>query len=279
MEKLVFIVQQHVKFHMKRTAPSILLVLLLPAFSACAALPEAPTPQPPLPTFTLPPPTPTIVWFPATETPTPQFVPTQGPTPERKPGVGKLLLTDHFTSGSEWNPGASEDASVDVGRGRLTIAAQPGVNAFRIRQGPVLSAFYAEITARPSLCRDRDEYGLLFRAPNNVAYYSFTLSCDGTARADRVRMGRAYPLQAAILSADVPPGAPGEVRLGVWASGSDLRFFLNGRYQFGVTDPNLRIGAVGAFARSVGQTPVTVTFSDLSIYSLTYIAPSPTPTP
>src|SRR5512143_2581673 len=122
MEKLVFIVQQHVKSYMKRTAFSVLLVTLLPAFSACAALPDPPTPTPPPPTRTAPLPTPTIDWFPATETPTPQSVPTQGPTPERKPGVGKVLLTDNFTSGEPWNPGVSEDAGINVSRGRLTIA-------------------------------------------------------------------------------------------------------------------------------------------------------------
>jgi hypothetical protein len=190
-----------------------------------------------------------------------------------------LLLTDHFTSAELWNPGTSEEAGIEVSRGRLTIAAQPGVNAFRLRKEPVLGAFYAEITARPSLCRDADEYGLLFRAPSNAAYYRFTLTCNGRARTDRVRMGKAYPLHEAILSADVPPGAPGEVRLGVWASGPDLRFFLNGRYQFSVNDPTLKSGAIGAFARSVGQTPVTVTFSDLSIYSVTYAPPTATATP
>ncbi len=263
---------------MKRIAFSTLLGSLLLVSSACDALPQNPITEPPPPSFTAPPPTATIDWFPATETATPQFVATQAPTPERKPGVGKLLLTDHFTSGDPWHPGTSEDASVVVGLGRLTLAAQPGVNAFRIRQGPALTAFYAEITAQTSLCRGGDEYGMLFRAPNNVAYYSFTLSCDGRARVDRVRTGRLYPLHAPIASADVPPGAPGEVRMGVWASGSDLRFFLNGRYQFGVTDATLSSGALGAFARSTGTTPVTITFSDLSVYSVTYTAPTATPT-
>ena len=263
---------------MKRTAFSLLLGPLLLASGACAGLPAQATAAPP-PTATPAPATATIVWFPATETPTPQFLATAGPTPERKPGIGRLLLTDHFTSGDPWNPGISEEASVEVGHGRLTIAVQPGVTAHRLRQGPALDAFYAEITARPSLCRNGDQYGLLFRSPSEAAYYSFTLACDGTARAERVRTGRAYPLQAAIPSADAPPGAPGEVRMGVWASGSDLRFFLNGRYQFGVTDPTLRSGALGAFARSVGSTPVTVTFSDLVVYALTYSAPAAPPTP
>ncbi len=264
---------------MKRIVFSILLGSLLLVSSACDALPENVITATPPATLTPVPPTATIDWFPATETSTPQFVATQAPTPERKPGVGKLLLTDNFTSGDPWNPGASEDASVVVGLGRLTIAAQPGVNAFRIRQGPALTAFYAEITARPSLCRGDDEYGMLFRAPNNVAYYSFTLSCDGTARVDRVRSGKLYPLHPPVASADVPQGAPGVVRMGVWASGPDLRFFLNGRYQFGITDATLSSGAVGAFARATAQTPVTVTFSELSVYSVTYTAPTATPTP
>ncbi len=262
---------------MKRITLSILLGSLLLVSLACDALPENIVTEPPAPTFTPVPPTATIDWFPATATATPQFVPTHGPTPERKPGVGELLLTDHFTAADPWNAAASEDASVVVGLGRLTIAAQPGINAFRIRKGPALTAFYAEITAQPSLCRDRDEYGMLFRAPNNVAYYTFTLSCNGTERVDRVRAGKLIPLHAPIASADVPQGAPGEVRMGVWASGSDLRFFLNGRYQFGITDATLSSGALGVFARSIGQTPVTILFSDLSVYSVTYVAPTATP--
>jgi hypothetical protein len=168
---------------------------------------------------------------------------------------------------------------VDVSNNRLAIAVQPGVNAFRLRQGPLLTNFYAEITATPSLCREGDEYGLLFRAPNNVAYYAFVLSCNGTARAERVRFGRQYPLHAAVRSADAPLGAPGQVRLGVWASGPDMRFFLNGRYQFGISDSTYKAGAVGAFVRSGGTTPATILFSDLSVYDVTYSAPRGTPTP
>ena len=249
--------------------------------SACAAATEASIQEVPTATATatVATPTPTIVWFPPSETPTAQSVPTQAPTPERKPGVAQLLLSDDFAVATPWNPGTSEEASLDVSHNRLTIAAQPGVNAFRIRQGPTLTNFYAEITARPSLCRGGDKYGLLFRAPSNAAYYAFTLTCNGTASAERVRLGRAYPLHDPVPSADVPLGAPGEVRLGVWVSGSDMHFFLNGRYQFGVTDTSYKAGSLGAFARSMDDTPVTVTFSDLAIYQVTYITPSATPLP
>jgi hypothetical protein len=82
-----------------------------------------------------------------------------------------------------------------------------------------------------------------------------------------------------VQSADVPLGAPGEVRLGVWASGTELRFFLNGHFQFGVSDPTLKQGSLGVFARAVGSTPVTVLFSDLSVYAVTYVPPTSTPAP
>ncbi len=263
---------------MKCIVPVLLLGMMALAFSACAGAADQPLQDTPTATNTLVSPTATIVWFPPSETPTPQPVATIQPTPERKPDIGTLLLTDDFSSSRLWNAAASEDASIDVSRNRLTLAVQPGVYAFRVRQGPAFTNFYAEITAQPSLCRDADEYGLLFRSPTGVAYYSFAVSCNGTSRADRVRLGKPLPLHDPVPSADVP-GPGGEVRLGVWVSGPEMHFFLNGHYQFSVTDGTYKSGSVGAFARAAGTTPVTVLFSNLSVYDVTYVAPSVTPAP
>ncbi len=224
-------------------------------------------------------PTPTILWFPPSITPSPQFFPTRAPTPEQKPGVGALLLGDDFSSASEWNTSISDQASITVSDSQLTIAVQPGLYAFSLRHTVTFANFYAELTARPSLCRDTDDYGLLFRAPNNVASYRFSLACNGTAGVERVSIGSPRILQAPIPSGDVPPGAPGEVRLGVWAVGSEFHFFLNGHYQFSVDDRNYPSGAIGVFAHAAGATPVTVTFSDLAVYEVNYVPPTVTPRP
>ena len=82
-----------------------------------------------------------------------------------------------------------------------------------------------------------------------------------------------------MLSGDVPPGPPGEVRLGVWAEGSNFHFFLNGRYQFGVTDQNYRTGTLGVFAQASGTTPITITFSDLVVRQVNAQLPLETPGP
>jgi hypothetical protein len=230
-------------------------------------------------TETPPHPTPTIIWFPLSATPSPQVLPTKQATPEQKPGLGEIVLTDNFSSVAVWNTSVSDQASVDVSNNQLTIAVQPGISAISMRQNITLNDFYAEITARPRLCHGTDEYGLLFRAPNNVAYYRFVILCDGTARVDRFSVKTPHLLLPAAPSGDVPPGAPGEVRLGIWAAGSEFHFFLNGHYQFSASDKNYPSGGIGVFAQSSGDTPVTVTFSNLEVYNVTYMPPTTIPKP
>lgn len=254
----------------------IALLGLIAGLAGCASPADATAIQ--QPATELAPPSPTFVWFPPSATPAPRAVPTQHPTPEQKPGVGSPIFSDDFSSPILWNTAVSNQAAVDVSRNRLTIAVQPGIYMLSLRQGVTLSSFYAEVTARPSLCQGKDEYGMLVRAIP-VAYYRFALSCDGTARAERVSLGTREPLHSPQPSGDIPPGAPGEVRIGVWAVGSEMRLFLNGRYQFSVNDKNYLSGALGVFARSAGDTPVTITFSDLVVYDVSYSPPTKTPKP
>jgi hypothetical protein len=132
----------------------------------------------------------------------------------------------------------------------------------------MLDDMYMEITARTNLCREKDAYGLVFRALNEIAYYRFVVICDGTAAVERISLGTPRVLQPPTASSDAPVGAPGEVRLGVWALGSEFRFFLNDRYQFTVSDSNYKAGGLGVFAQAGGDTPALVTFSGLSIHRL-----------
>ena len=145
-----------------------------------------------------------------------------------------------------------------------------------LRRDTLLTDYYAEITAQPSLCRSEDSYGILVRA-NGGSYYRFALACNGTVRAERVSNSVRLVLQQPLPSGDVPPGAPGNVRIGVWAVGRELRLFLNGRFQFSIDDPSFPIGTIGVFVRSAGNTPVVVSFSDLVIQEVDYIIPIATP--
>ncbi len=220
----------------------------------------------------------TIIWFPSTDTPT--AAPTQAgtPTEDYHPGVGDLVFSDSFDQPDVWNTASSDQASAMVTRNRLVLSiTAPGpLSIASLRNQPAVVDFYAEAQANISLCSNKDQYGMLFRGAGSGNYYRFVVNCNGQERVERVRGGVVYPLLDWQSSYDAPLGAPGQVKMGVWAAGREMRLFLNDHYQFSVSDPVFSAGTIGFFIYANGKSPVTVSFSDLSVYSVTYIPPPPT---
>ncbi len=248
---------------------------LLTACSPLDASPPASTPSPsetPLPTAT-------VIWFPASSTPTPSngFA-TQTATPQMNPGIGDVILADDFSDAAQWDVAVSDQGSVAVSRNRLTIVAQPGFYLTSMRRSLVTENFYAEVIAQTSLCRDADNYGLILRALGN-SFFRVVLSCNGLVSVERVKNGVKLVIFEAVPSGDAPLGAPGQVKIGLWAVGAEMRLFLNDRFQFSVNDKSFPSGGFGIFARAAGNTPVTVTFSDLIVYDVGYVFPTRTPSP
>jgi hypothetical protein len=251
------------------------LIACLPTVSTFAT--ETPLP------FDTPTPTQTIVWFPPSATATALSVPTYTGTPDMSPGIGRVTLEDDFSDDEVWDTAKSDNGSAVVTRNRLALTVQPGYYLSSMRRELPLSDFYAEITARPSLCRGEDSYGVIIRGVGS-SFYRFLLNCGRMVWAERISGGTKLGIQEPVASGDAPPGAPGEVRIGIWAVGNEMRLFLNDRFQFRVTDPVFPIGAFGVFVRSNGETPATVIFSDLEVYDVNYTPPTktpiaPTPTP
>ncbi len=222
--------------------------------------------------------TPTIVWFPPSATPSPELYLTRTATAEMRPGLGELLVNDNFAYADLWDVATSDKGSATIKDNRLTIGVQPGVYLISFRHDLIVSNFYAEITAKPDVCRGDDSYGLLVRA-NAVAYYRFALYCNGMVGAERISVGTRQILQKPIPSGDVPPGAPGEVRIGLWAVGNEMRLFLNGRFQFSLTESTYPSGTIGVFAHSAGENAMAVIFADPEIQKVTYLPPTSTPKP
>jgi len=246
---------------------SLLLALLIILLAGCLPLT---TPLPPEPTATPQPtatPTATVVWFPPTDTPTPFPTLVISPTLEiQPPSGGEVIFSDDFRDPAQWLLGQTETTSIALGNKALTLALdQPGAYLYTLRNSPTLTDFYLEVTASPSICRDGDEYGLLLRVSTALDFYRFSLYCDGSVRLDKYYNGRASSPVPKTLSGSVPPGAPSSSRLAVWAKGKEMRFYINGEYQFDLKDPTLLQGDLGFFIRSAGDNAVTISFSDLIV--------------
>lgn len=257
-------------------AAALAMIFLL---SSCAVLDALIVPPAPILVTETPSLTPTIVWFPPSVTPTQGVAATpKPPTPEMRPGIGSTTLADDFSDPSLWDIATSDQGSADINDNRLILSAQGKVYMLSLRNNLTADDYYAEITARPGLCRGDDSYGLLVRA-NTVAYYRFSLTCNGNVFAERISVGKRELLQTPLLSGDVPRGAPGEVRIGIWAAGPELRLFLNGRYQFGISNAAYPSGTIGVFVNAAGESPAIVAFSRLTLQEVGYTPATATPKP
>ncbi len=235
-----------------------------------ACLPTTPLPPFPTPTpTTSPTATPTVQWFPPTLTPTPLPTILPSPTVEWRPGVGATLLVETFNTTGHWSTGTKSQGTIAQGAGELSIViTQPKGYLYSVRDEPDLVNFYAEITASPTMCNGKDEYGFLFRYQSPADFYRFSLSFDGFVRLDRVVDGVATSPQPWLASASVPKGAPSLSRIAVWVVGREMRFFIDDEFQFSVSDRGLSNGVIGVFARSAGENAVTILFSNLVLWEV-----------
>jgi hypothetical protein len=258
---------------------TLLLAACAAVLAGCSGPVLTPTLTPtPMDTAT---PTATIVWFPPTDTSTPLPPQPALPTQDARPGMGELLLSDSFDQPAFWNTARSDQASAMLANNRLVLSINaPGpMYITSLRSQPIAGDFYAEALASLSLCSGNDQYGMLFRAGGSLDYYRFVLKCNGQERLERVRAGVTYPLLAWLISNDVPPRAPAQVRLGVWADSREIRIFVNDVFQFSMVDPVFSAGTFGFFAFASGKDPVTVSFSELAVHSISFILPTPSPVP
>ena len=228
-------------------------------------------------------PTATIIWFPATATWTPFPTIVQAPTIQPFPGLGSVIYQNDFSDLKTWSsarPQGNGSNSIILDRNRLTLAVNsPPAILYSLNNGQPLTNFYAEVTVSVNRCFGQDVYGLLLRAASGAYAYRYVLNCTGQARLEQVRGGSTLPLQAWVPSGDAPPGAPGQVKMEVWASGVEMRFFLNGRYQFSVIDPVFKSGSLGVYANAVSPNGMNISFSDLVVNSVEYVSPTPSVTP
>ncbi|MBT3322505.1 MAG: hypothetical protein HN392_09505 [Anaerolineae bacterium] len=264
-----------------RSFSIVLFSIIFLSLSACLSSQTQPT-LGPLAEASPAPPTATIQWFLPTATATPQVIQIATYTPVPLSGIGGIIATDDFSSDIAWNTIESGEGSVNISRNRITIAVkEPEIYLFSLRNEPLLGDFYLEIDAHPALCKGGDSYGLIFRASSD-AHYKYALACDGTLRLEyKKAYNRPRLLAGPFGSANAPLGSPGDVRLGVWMAGSEMRFYLNDRFQFAITDRLLSdAGTIGVFAQTAPEnSAMTVTFSNLVLHSVGYTSPTPTITP
>jgi hypothetical protein len=251
---------------MKKETWIFLLVVIL---AACLKLDGSPIESTPTSTASITPApsaTPTVVWFPPTDTPA--ITPTREitPTPGVMAELGDIIYQDDFISPEGWILPESNRGSISVGNGELNIIINETDSYLSTtREKPDVGNFYAEITTHPVLCSSRDEYGLLFGVYGGIQFYRFGLSCSGEVRLERFDADKIITLLPWTQNASIPAGAPSMTKIAVLAVDDEIHIYINGESLFSVEGQQRRFGSFGLYSRAVSGTAVTVSFTDFII--------------
>ena len=284
MQSIIFIFAMD---QLRKQIRRVLIILVFGGFltwiiASCAPQVNQPISElfSPTPTLTT---TPTVLWFPATNTPSLILLPTSTPNPAANPIYGAVLFNDTFSSAGNWQNSQNTNGNIIITDNSLTLA----VNAARgslstIRQNTTLNDFYLETTATIHLCKQDDQIGILFRVEGSQSYYRMLINCQGTYALQQVLGGAPAFLANWTPSAELQPGLYQPLKIGIWAYGNVLRIYFNDQLQSEVSRGTFQSGSIGFYARAAADTPLTVSFSDLTVYqvnknSISLSTPSSTP--
>jgi hypothetical protein len=203
------------------------------------------------------------------------------PTVDLRVDAGPVLLHDSMDDPSVWQLTTGDTGVSAISDGRLTLSVR-SARAYHTahRLEPVVGDFYAEIEVLTEVCHAGDEVGLTARGRGLFEQYRFLIGCDGTARITRVLEEGSRALTLRVSDPAILGGAPARNRLGVWLSGLDLKFLVNGDEVLTVRDAALTQGTLGVIARAGTGGQVSAAFDDLIVYALLdpRLTPSPSPT-
>ena len=131
------------------------------------------------------------------------------------------------------------------------------------------TGYYLSMDVTLPICSSASNvYGVIFRYADADNYDRWLLNCLGQSRVERRYNGQMLPLLDWSANSQIRPGAPQKFSLGIRVKGNSLRFFVNDSFLFEVEDRLLSNGSIGLMVRSDGSAPITVSISNLTVYTL-----------
>jgi hypothetical protein len=226
-------------------------------------------------------PTPTITntpEFSATPLPTFPLIDTPTPTPPSAPArnpldpvlrLGEPDWTDTFDDSQNWTEfdGQNSQIRIENGQLRYTVYEASASPTWTV-SWPQISNFYLEaLVQMPPACSGKDRLGLIFRAPDPSQGYRYEISCDGQYRVLVFNDAGADVIVAWAGSEHLLAGPNQINRIGVWADGKTLSFYINGVAVAGLEHNDYRTGTFGFSITSENTQNFTGRFDDLTFWS------------
>lgn len=243
------------------------LILLCPLVACRAQTPDL------LPTATAPELSATAlvspVWFPATATPAPSPQPSPAGNTILPPTKGQLILDGVFATPESWLGSNGEAGYAHIQQSSLTMALPGGAGrAQSLSVYKLPDEFYLEVNIETGMCSSGDRYGILFWEGSTAGNYRLWINCEGQMRLERELPERVDLYRDWQVARKFQAGSPAINRIGIWARKGEVLFFVNDCWQFSqAVNADLR-GGLGILAQTGGDYALTVSFSELRVYSV-----------
>ena len=210
----------------------------------------------------------------ASATPQPTATTTSSPEDPRIL-LGEPDFTDTLDSGRSFgleSKAYDDDYTyIRVENGALVLTSRYATGFRGWRTGGVkLGNAYLEARVNIGECSGSDNYGLVFRSPDFMKGYWFQLTCEGNWDLGYWN-GDEYSSLASGTNASgaLLTGSNKTNRLGVWASGSQIKLYINGKMISQVEDSTQsEPGSYGAIIASFNTPNFTVSIDEFSYWNL-----------
>ena len=213
-----------------------------------------------------------------TATPTPTVTPIL-PTPtlsseDITKSLGGPTWRDNFDNEDYWNFSQyfkdSDRITMAVKDGKAVLkAAKPDYHYEWLLTWPKPEDFYLEITATTGTCSGRDEYGLIFRAPDATKGYLVGFSCDGRYAIWYYDGEKEVDILDWKASDLIKKGSDQTNRLGIKAQGNQLTIYANGLAIDTLTDTKESKGQFGLMVGAVKTPNFTVYVDKMEYWDFT----------
>ena len=202
--------------------------------------------------------TPLLAALPAINT-TPMAI--NGPDPEA--GAAGKLFEEYFAPPDFWGLGSDANSTVSISNGFLTIVNHKLRSLAWTLNGVKGTNFYAQAYVAPTLCGFGDNYGMAFRAKDNLNLELFGISCDGRYRLLEYSAGTATPIVDWTDSRYIRKYETTNV-VGVRAVNDQVSLYVNDYYLGTVTAGANLEGRFGLYVGNIKTNDLTVNFTALT---------------
>jgi len=158
--------------------------------------------------------------------------------------------------------------AIETGVMSLSNSSYVGYLGWRLTS-PALDNFYLEAPFKVNNCSGGDEYGLVFRAPDYSSGYGyyFHLTCNGQYNLIRWDESGINPLMGWGTDAAILSGSNQINTVGVQASASTIKLFINGKFLVELSDSRFTNGNFGVFIAGYSGN-ISVSLEEMAYWDL-----------